>query len=43
VVNLAAERLKFEVDDRGSALRISPHLHNHDEDVDRLIGALGRA
>jgi selenocysteine lyase/cysteine desulfurase len=28
---------------RGSSLRISPHLHNSQEDVDRLLGALGSA
>jgi selenocysteine lyase/cysteine desulfurase len=26
---------------RGSSLRISPHLHNNDEDVSRLIDAIG--
>ena len=28
---------------RGSSLRISPHLHNGQEDVDRLLDALGAA
>lgn len=28
---------------RGSSLRISPHLHTGDADIDRLIAALGRA
>jgi selenocysteine lyase/cysteine desulfurase len=27
---------------RGSSLRISPHLHNDQDDVDRLLGAVGR-
>lgn len=27
---------------RGDAIRISPHLHTTDEDVDRLFGALDR-
>ncbi len=28
---------------RGSSLRISPHLHNNQEDVDRLLGAVASA
>ena len=28
---------------RGSSLRISPHLHNNDEDVERLLEAVASA
>jgi selenocysteine lyase/cysteine desulfurase len=38
---LAAERVHVEV--LGSVMRVSPHLHVTDHDVERLLDALGRA
>ena len=37
---LAAERVFVSV--RGASMRVTPHLYNTDEDVDRLFAALGR-
>jgi selenocysteine lyase/cysteine desulfurase len=28
---------------RGDSLRVTPHLYNDDEDIDRLLAALARA
>jgi selenocysteine lyase/cysteine desulfurase len=40
VERLAAENVHVSV--RGRSLRVTPHLYNDDEDVDRLIDALAR-
>lgn len=37
---LAEERVFVSV--RGASMRVTPHVYNHDEDVDRLFGALER-
>lgn len=37
----ALDEARVMVGMRGSAIRISPHLHNNQEDVDRLVNALG--
>jgi len=39
----ALEERGVVVSMRGASLRISPHLHNNQEDVDRLMDALGSA
>ena len=39
----ALEERGVVVSRRGASLRISPHLHNNQEDVDRLMDAVGSA
>jgi hypothetical protein len=42
--NLVAELKKcnIHISQRGSALRFSPHLHVNDQDMSRLLEALGQ-
>lgn len=38
---LAAEKIHISV--RGASMRVTPHLYNNDEDIERFFDALGRA
>ena len=37
---LAAENIHVSV--RGASVRVTPHLYNNDEDIERFFDALGR-
>jgi selenocysteine lyase/cysteine desulfurase len=39
----AVDGARVVVSKRGSALRIAPHLHNNQQDIDRLVNALASA